>query len=96
MFAVWAKNGHELFYEAEDDRIMVVDYTVSGESFVPGQPRLWSDRQLFAPGRSNLDLAPDGKRFAVFPAPETAEPGKGSMHVTFLLNFLDDLKRKMP
>jgi serine/threonine-protein kinase len=75
---------------------MVVDYTVSGDSFAPGKPRLWSGKQLFNPGRSNLDLAPQGKRFAVFAAPENAEPAKGPVHVTFLLNFLDDLKRKLP
>jgi serine/threonine-protein kinase len=96
MYAVWAKDGRDLYYETNDNRIMVVDYTVSGGSFVPGQRRLWSDKQIFGPGRSNLDLAPDGKRFAVFPMPETAEPGKGSVHVTFLLNFMDDLKRKLP
>jgi serine/threonine-protein kinase len=95
VYAVWAKNGRELYYEANDHRIMVLDYTVSGDSFVPGQPRRWSDKQLFTPGRLNLDLAPDGKRFAVFQAPEIAEPAKGSVHVIFLLNFLDELKRRV-
>jgi hypothetical protein len=38
-------------------------------------------------------LAPDGKRFAVFPMPEaTARPA----HVTFLLNFFDELAGKVP
>jgi hypothetical protein len=60
------QNGRELFYETTDNRIMVVDYTVSGETFVPGKPRLWTDKQIFFPGTSNLALAPDGKRFAVF------------------------------
>jgi serine/threonine-protein kinase len=95
-YALWANNGRELFYEATDNRIMVVDYTVSGDSFAPGKPRLWSEKQLFNPGRSNLALAPDGKRFAVFPASDPADPAKGSVHVTFLLNFLDDLKRRLP
>jgi serine/threonine-protein kinase len=61
----WAKNGRELFYESADNRIMVVDYTISGDSFLPGKPRVWSEKQLFNPGLLNLDLAPDGKRFAV-------------------------------
>jgi serine/threonine-protein kinase len=96
VYAVWSHNGRELFYESGDNRIMVVDYTVSGDSFVPGQPRLWLEKPILNVGRSNLDLAPDGKRFAVFEAAEAAEPAKGSVHVTFLLNFLDDLRRKMP
>jgi Tol biopolymer transport system component len=96
LYAFWSKTAHELFYETADNRIMVVDYTLNGDFFVPGKPRLWSDRQIFYPGVSNLDLAPDGKRFAVFPAPETARPEKGSVHVTFLLNFFDELWRGVP
>ena len=75
---------------------MVVDYTVNGDSFVPGKPRLWSEKQIFDAGLANLALAPDGKRFAVFPMPEAAGPDKGSVHVTFLQNFLDELRRRIP
>jgi serine/threonine-protein kinase len=95
LYGLWSKNGRELFYETTDNRIMVVDYTVDGASFVPGKPRLWSDKQLFYLGNSNLDLAPDGKRFAVLALPD-AEPGKGSVHVTMLFNFFDELKRRIP
>jgi hypothetical protein len=75
---------------------MVVDYAVDGASFVRSKPRLWSDRQLFSIGSPNLDLAPDGKRFAVLALPETAPGEKGSVHVTMLLNFFDELKRRIP
>ena len=95
--AFWANNGRELFYETADSRIMVVDYTVNGASFVPGKPRLWSDRQLLYTGTSNLDLAPDGKRFAVLTLPETpAGIEKGTVHVTVLLNFFDEVRRRIP
>jgi serine/threonine-protein kinase len=96
LYPVWCNNGRELFYESADNRIMVVDYAVNGDSFLPGKPRLWSETQLFYSGSSNLALAPDGKRFAVFPMPEAAGPDKGSVHVTFLLNFLDELRRRIP
>ena len=43
-----------------------------------------------------LLVAPDGKRFAVFPRPEATGGEKGSVHVTFLLNFFDELKRRLP
>lgn len=76
---------------------MVVDYTVDGASFVPGKPRLWSDKQLFYPGASNVDLAPDGKRFVVFTLPDTPAGGeKGTVHVTVLLNFFDEVRRRIP
>jgi hypothetical protein len=96
LYAFWSNNGRELFYETTDNRIMVVDYTVNSDSFVPGKPRPWSDRQLFYAGSPHLDLAPDGKRFAVLALPETPPGEKGSVHVTMLLNFFDELRRRIP
>jgi serine/threonine-protein kinase len=75
---------------------MVVEYTVKDGSFEPGKPRVWSDRSIFYAGGLNMALAPDGKRFAVFRAPEATERGKASVHVTFLLNFFDELRRRIP
>ena len=96
LYALWSNNGRELFYETPDDRIMVVDYTVEGAAFVPGKQRLWSEKQLFYAGTSNLDLAPDGKRFAVLMMPEGAPGEKGTVHVTVLLNFFDEVNRRIP
>jgi len=95
-YGIWSPNGHELFYETNDNRIMVLDYRVEDNIFIPGKPRLWSDKQLFYTGTSNLDLAPDGKRFLAFALPETPPGQKGSVHVTMLLNFFDEVKRKIP
>jgi serine/threonine-protein kinase len=95
-YALWAPNGRELFYETLDNRIMVLDYKVDGASFIYSKPRLWSDRQLFNVGTGNLDLAPDGKHFAVLWQPEPAADTSGSVHVTMLLNFFDEVRRKIP
>jgi serine/threonine-protein kinase len=92
LYAMWAPNGHELFYETTDYRIMVVDYTAVGNSFSLGKQRIWYDRPLFSPGRQNLALAPDGKRFVVFEPQTTAAP----IRVAFLLNFFDEVKRRIP
>ena len=73
---------------------MVVDYAVEGDAFVPGKPRLWTQTPLFYIGVVNVDLAPDGKRFVVITAPGGA--AKDSAHVTVLLNFFDELKRRIP
>jgi serine/threonine-protein kinase len=94
LYGEWSNNGHELFYETADSRIMVVDYTVSGNAFVPSKPRLWTERRIFFPGLHNLALHPDGKRFAVFPLPEDSEE-KRPVRVTFVLNFFDELRRKV-
>jgi serine/threonine-protein kinase len=96
LYGLWSRNGHELFYETEDNQIMVLDYSVEGPSFVPGKPRLWSSKRLFFTGTSNLDLMPDGKHFAVFAVPEAAGTQAGSVHVTMLLNFFDEVRRKVP
>jgi hypothetical protein len=96
LYVIWSNNGRELFYETPDNRIMVVDYTANGDSFAFEKPRLWSDKQIFYPGMLNLALHPDGKRFAVFPMPESMAGEKGPLRVTFLLNFFDELRRRVP
>jgi serine/threonine-protein kinase len=93
LYAIWAPNDHELFYETADNRIMVVDYTASGDAFLVRKRRIWYDRPLFSPGRQNLALAPDGKRFVVYQSSETAS---APTRVVFLLNFIDEVKRRIP
>jgi hypothetical protein len=39
----------------------------------------------------SFDLMPDGKRVVVIPAAEQKE----ATHATFLLNFMDDLRRRV-
>ena len=97
-FPVWSRTAKELFYSAADNRIIVVPYTINGRNFEPGKPRAWANALLANTGyNSPYDLAPDGKRFAVFPAVEASADGeKANLHVTFLLNFFDELKRRVP
>jgi hypothetical protein len=93
---IWSRDGRELFYATLDNRIMVTEYTARGDSFSHTKPRLWSDQQIFTPGgRRYFDLHPDGKCFAVFPRPESSEK-PGNLHVTFLLNFFDEVRRRAP
>jgi serine/threonine-protein kinase len=97
---IWSRNARELFYETLDDRIMVAAYIATGGSFAADKPRVWSDTRLLHPEGtlvpSNLDLGPDGKRFVVFARTESQDEQKGSVHVTFLLNFFDYLRRRVP
>ena len=57
---------------------------------------MWSETPVRATtlGFPPLDLAPDGKRFAVLPSEAADE--KGSVHTTFLLNFFEELRRRVP
>jgi len=92
---VWSPNGHELFYRTEDHRIMVVNYTVKGESFVPDKPRVWFGKELANVGLAkNFDLAPDGKRFVVLMPAVSPEP-RAQNHVMLVVNFLDEVRRRV-
>jgi hypothetical protein len=77
---------------------MVTDSTVSRNSFMAGKARVWSQialpcQSVFSP----FDLAPDGKRFVVALYPGgTAEEQKSLYTVTVLLNFFDELRRRVP
>jgi serine/threonine-protein kinase len=94
-FATWSRDGKQLFFETLDGYIMVTDYTVKGDSFVPGLARQWSPTQLRDIGALNMTLHPDGKRFVAFPVATKSEQ-QGNLHATFLFNFADELRRRLP
>jgi hypothetical protein len=77
---------------------MSVSYSFTNDSFVADKPRPWSPKALvnLVNSSKNLDLAPDGKRVAALMPVETAEDLGAQNHVTFLLNFLDELERRVP
>ena len=93
---VWSRNAHELFYRTEDQRIMVANYAVKGESFVADKPRVWFGKQLANVGQiGNFDLAPDGKRFVVLMPAESPEPRETQNHVTLVWNFFGEIRRRV-
>lgn len=94
--ATWSRNAREIFYGGPGNRIMVAEYQVSGDSFRARKPRQWLPAQILTTGFVSFDLAPDGKRVAVFLNAEPPAETKGTVHVTFLLNFFDDLRRRAP
>jgi len=73
-----------------------VKYSVAGESFRADKPRVWSSKRLFNTGLTrNFDLAPDGKRFAVLVAAESAEPRATGGQATLVLDFFDEIRRRV-
>ena len=95
-FPVWSHNGHELLFTTPDGRVMAAAYTAKGDSFAPAKPRLWTETRL---RRINnivaYDLAPDGTRLAAVVS-EDEIGDKPPTHLTFLLNFFDELRRRAP
>jgi serine/threonine-protein kinase len=99
-FPQWSLNGRELFFCSPDHRIMVADYRVRGDSFLSGKPRVWSTQQILfnASGGPFLPYAvgPGGKRFAVMLYPDGTTEQHNPRQLTFLLNFTDELRRRVP
>jgi hypothetical protein len=79
---------------------MEVNCETNGDSFIHGQPRPWTEvrtpRFASISTRAFYDLSPDGKRLIVPYFPPTTEERKGNVQVTFLLNFFDELQRRVP
>jgi hypothetical protein len=87
---VWSRTSPEILYQSvQEQTIMVTGYSVTGGSFSPARPRQWSSMRAVLLG---FDLMPDGKRIVIIPAGEQKEP----THATFLLNFIDGLRRRLP
>jgi Tol biopolymer transport system component len=100
---VWSRNGRELFYQTNQNApgqdtvalgsVMVVGYTVQGESFVADKPRAWTARLA---GLGGFDVAPDGKRIVVLLPATPPEAPRPDHTVVLLQNFLDELRRRAP
>jgi serine/threonine-protein kinase len=95
-FPAWSPKTHELFFLGADDRIWVAAYSINGESFIAGAPRQWSPTQVLRDSvRQNFDVSPDGKLVAMYPRPAQDKAG-GTLHANFLLNFFDEVRRRIP
>jgi serine/threonine-protein kinase len=94
---LWSRTRPEVFYVV-NQRIMVATYTANNDSFRAGRPQAASEGTftLRRPGTTlrNLDLHPDGQRFAA--APSVGESTVKYDKVVFIFNFFDELKRLVP
>jgi serine/threonine-protein kinase len=96
-FPLWAPNGRELYYHGPDGRMMAVTFQAKGESFTADKPRQWGPTIFSRTGAfSSFDIARDGSRFLGFPSTNVAPDDKSGVKVAVLLNFFDELKRRVP
>ena len=73
---------------------MVASYKAHGDSFVPGEQRVYSKKIVGFPTTRSYDPAPDGKHIVALAAADTAQGSHD--RVIFLLNFFDELRRRVP
>jgi len=92
--AFWSRAKRELLYRGgpAGDRLMSMSYSENGDSFIPEKPRVWLAK---LPG-TDIDLAPDGEHFAVLTPVDLPEVSKAQHNMTFLFNFFDELRRRVP
>jgi Tol biopolymer transport system component len=84
----WNHSGRELFFR-NGDKMMAVDVE-TGAAFRAGAPYM-----LFEKAANDYDVAPDGRRFLMLKPPAAGPGGAGSeLHV--ILNWFEDLRRKVP
>jgi serine/threonine-protein kinase len=96
-FPIWSRNRRDLFFLGLDGHIRVASYTAKDDLFTVGKPQVWSSKRLLVRfGVCPYDLAPDGKRVAVVLYSDGTAELKPITSVTVLLNFFDDLKRRVP
>jgi Tol biopolymer transport system component len=88
---LWGPEGREIFYR-RGDSMMVVSYTVVGESFRAGRPReLFQGSFRFDDSRPNADIAPDGKGFVMIQS--AAEEGEAEpTKVILVTNWFEELR----
>ena len=90
----WHPNGRELTFKKAvrpPRGAGPVRQSFHPEIFLNLPPRLWAGKKDMG---TYFDLAPGGERFAAVQAEATEQ--KGPPHVTFLLNFFDELRRRAP
>jgi eukaryotic-like serine/threonine-protein kinase len=94
----WSPSGRELFYRQDDkvnrqnDKMMVVDVETA-PTFRAGRPRVLFEGQFYDFGINCYDVTPDGSRFIMI----KEDPAElGPAHVNVVLNWFDEVKRKVP
>jgi len=92
----WSANGRDLFYTTERQEILRVRYSIRNGTFEPGQPVLWTERRFAVTGVvAGVDLDANGKRFVALMPAEPAGRQQSPNHVTVLLNFFDEIQRRV-
>jgi len=95
-YPAWSQKGNELFFWGlgRESQLMVASYKELGDSFLPGQPRVYSRKIVGFGTTRSYDPAPDGKRIVALTAADDAPTSQDRL--VFLLNFFDELRRRVP
>jgi eukaryotic-like serine/threonine-protein kinase len=89
----WSRRRNELFYLSPDSHLMVVSYTIEGDTFRANPPQKWSEQPITGRPTSRwFDLHPDGDRFLVSgDLPSRTNVDK----VVLVSRFFDEVRRRL-
>jgi len=90
----WSRRRNELVYLSllPDSHLMVVSYSIEGETFRAGPPQKWSEQPISGrPTARSFDLHPDGDRIVASGDLTTTKVDK----VVLVSNFLDEVRRRL-
>ena len=96
---LWARSGHELFYESRG-ALMSVPVTI-GSTFTAGTPRKILDSGYLlripaeGPGRM-YDASPDGQQFLMLKESRAADEQRPLPRMILVENWFEELKAKVP
>jgi len=91
-FPVWVAKRKQLLFIGSDGHLMVTDYGVQGPTFSAGSSRPWVEKRIRRTGNwRNYDVFPDGTRVLG----SLLANEENSLHMTFLLNFFDEVRRRV-
>lgn len=95
-YPAWSHNANELFFwgVGHESQLMVASYRTHGDSFVSDEPRVYSRKVVGFGTTRSYDPAPDGKHIIALTAADAAAASQD--RVVFLLNFFDELRRRLP
>jgi hypothetical protein len=101
--AAWSRNGRELFYLDHEGLLTSVAIPAGlGTTFAAGPPVRILSKKYYA-GASLLgldlrayDISPDGRRFLMIKEPESAAPVAQSANMVLVLNWIEELKDRLP
>jgi len=89
----WSPRRNELFYLAPDSHLMVVSYTIDGNTFRANPPQKWSEQPINGrPGPRPFDVHPDGDRVVV--SGDLASRANVDK-VVLVSNFFDEVRRRL-
>ena len=87
----WSPDGRTLYYSSSDQHIMELAYSEKGDSFLAEKARRWSDSAV----PFNFDMSSDGNRILTSVLESSAKGQDSDAHVTLLLNFADEVRRRV-